>query len=231
LPNRILVFFLIFCFLLILFVRIMLAGFSDISLKVGHFSHVVLLLLAAGGIDRFLTGHPKKVKWLAACTFLFVLPAAVTWCMDAWNASDTGNQRFTTFIGREERDVCRWMRTNLPEKTVILNYSPRYEDFMQDIIPAFGERSVFLGNRIFARIFQVEEKDVQNRMNTVSTFLRLSSPQDSWTLARKAGVQYIYVSDVSMEKMPVLLQKLAPPYFSMLMQDGKTAILRVNEKF
>ncbi len=229
LPNRILLFFLLFCFLLIVFVRILLAGLSDISLKVGHFSHVVLLLLAAGALDRFLGAHPQKSKWLAALITLLVLPAMVTWGMDAWNSSDIRNRRFTTHIKKEEAEVCRWMRSNLPEKTVVLNYSPRYEDFMQDIIPPFAERSVFLGNRIFSRIFQVEEKSVQNRSKVVSTFLRLSSPKESWTLARKAGIQYVFVSDIQTARMPELLLKLSSPYFSLLMQDGETALFRVNE--
>ncbi len=229
-PNRILLFFLIFCFALIVFLRLMLAGFSDISLKVGHFSHVILLLIAAGAIDRFLAKHSQKTGRLAVMMAILVLPAMVTWGMDAWNSSDIRNRRFTTVMSRDDAEVCRWMRKNLPEKTIVLNYSPQYEEFTRDIIPAFGERSLFLGNRIFSRIFQVPEKQVRDRANVVDAILRLSTPRETWTLARESGIEYIFVSEVPADRMPGLVQKLAPPQFSLVIQEGKTAVFRVNKE-
>lgn len=227
-PNGILIPFLAGCFLMIVFVRIMLAGFSDISLKVGHFSHVVLLLLAAGFIDSFLTRYPNRRKWLFASVFLLVAPALITWGMDAWNSSDVKSRRFTTYLNREDAEVTRWMQSNLPGKTVVLNYSSRYDDFMQDIIPAFAERSLFLGNRIFSRIFQVSEQDVRSRTQTVSSILRFTTPGETWRLAREAGIEYVFVSAVDAQEMSRLIGKLAPPYFSLLMQEGKSGLFRVN---
>jgi hypothetical protein len=228
LPNRILICYLIACFLLILFVRIVLAGFSDISLKVGHFSHVVLLLLAAGFIDRILTHFPGKSGWLFAFIMVLVLPASITWGMDAWNSSDIKSRRFTTYMEKEDAEVCRWIRTNLPESTVILNYSAKYDDFMQDILPAFAERSVFLGNRIFSRIFQVSEDTVRERANVVSRILQFKSARESWDLARRVGIEYIFVTDVDRQKMAELIEKLGQPYFSLVMQEGNAGLFRVN---
>ena len=229
-PNRILFIFLAGCFLMIYFVRIVLAGSSDISLKVGHFANVILLLVAAGFIDGFLTRFPQKVKWLIAVTVLLVAPAFVTWGMDAWNSADIKNRRFTTYLKQEDAEVCKWMQSNLPEKTVVLNYSPRYEDFMQDFIPAFAERSVFVGNRIFSRIFQVPETDVRDRTNVVSAFLRFTSTEQTHQVARKAGIQYVFVSGLDSRKLSELTTKLASPYFSLVMQEGKAALFRVNDE-
>jgi hypothetical protein len=225
LPNRILLFFLIFCFLLIFFVRIVLAGFSDISLKVGHFSHVILLLFAAGAIDRFLSQHPTKSRWLALMVFILVLPASITWCMDFWNSLDIQNRKFTTYLKPEEAEVCNWMSRNLPARAVVLNYSSRYEDFMRDIAPPFSQHSVFVGNRIFARIFQVPEQQVQDRNKIAASIYQSTAPQQTWILARNAGIEYIFVNDIDISKVQ---QKFSTPNFSILIQDGKTALFRVN---
>ena len=227
-PNRILIVFAAGCFLMILFVRIMLAGFSDISLKVGHFSHVVLLLICAGFIDGFLTRFPNRARWLVFSVVLAVAPAFITWAMDAWNSSDIKSRRFTTYVNQSDAEVTRWMRTNLPERTIVLNYSSRYDDFMQDIIPAFAERSLFVGNRIFSRIFQVPENDVRDRTGTVASLFRFTSPAETWRLAEKSGIEYVFVSGVEAQEMSRLIEKLAPPYFSMLMQEGGSALFRVN---
>ena len=227
-PNRILIPFVAGCFLMILFVRIMLAGNSDISLKVGHFSHVVLLLLAAGFLDSFMTRFPNRARWLVLCVTLAVAPAFITWAMDAWNSSDIKSRRFTTYLNQADAEVTRWMQNNLPERTIVLNYSSRYDDFMQDIIPAFAERSVFVGNRIFSRIFQVPERDVRDRTATVSSLFQFTSPAETWRLAGESGIEYVFVSGIEAQEMPRLIEKFAPPYFSMLMQEGGSALFRVN---
>jgi hypothetical protein len=227
-PNKILICFVIGCFLMIFFLRIMLAGSSDISLKVGHFSHVILLLLAAGFIDSFLTRFPNRAGWLMISVLLFVAPAWITWGMDAWNSSDIQSRRFTTYLSHSDAEVTRWMQNNLPGQTIVLNYSSRYDDFMQDIIPAFAERSLFLGNRIFSRIFQVAEQEVRDRANTVSSLFRVVSPAETWRLAREAGIEYVFVSGAEAQEMGRLIEKFASPYFSLMMQEGQSGLFRVN---
>jgi len=229
LPNRILGLFLAFCFLLIFFVRIVLAGFSDISLKVGHFSHVLLLLLAAGAMDRFLAKAPSRAKWLVLSVLLLVLPACVTWGMDLWNSLDIQNRKFTTYVKPEEEVLTEWMRNNLPPRTVVLNYSPKYDDFMRDILPPFSQRSVYLGDRIFSRIFQVSEQQVHDRIKVVNSIFHATDPSAVWTLSRDAGIQYVFVTDMPAFKIGDLLQKFSQPYFSLLIQDGNAALFRVND--
>jgi hypothetical protein len=228
LPNRILLFFLAFCFLLIFFVRIMLAGFSDISLKVGHFSHVILLLLAAGAIDRALTASAKNAKWLVLSTLIFVLPAGLTWAMDFWNTIDIQNRRFTTYVKPGEASVAEYIRRALPARTVVVNYSPHYDDFMRDILPPFSRRPVYLGDRIFSRIFQVPEELVQARTKVVESIFRASSSEDAWRIIGETKSEYVFVTDIDQREWNLILQKFAPPHFSLLIQDGPTALFRRN---
>ena len=148
--------------------------------------------------------------------------------MDAWNSADIRSRRFTTYLNQADAEVTQWMQNNLPERAIVLNYSARYDDFMQDIIPAFAERSLFVGNRIFSRIFQVAEEDVRDRTGTVATLFRFTSPEETWRLAGKSGIEYVFVSGVEAREMSPLIEKLAPPYFSMIMQEGGSALFRIN---
>lgn len=228
-PVRILSFFLFFCFLLIVFTKLNLPGGSDISLKMGHFSHVMLLLLASGLIDRLLGGAKP---WSAiALVAVLVLPASLTWWMDAVNSRDISNAKFTTFVQPQDMTVYNWMRANLPGKARIQNFAKSETSFLRGFvseIPAFAQRPLYLGDRNFSRIFQVPQDEVDRRRRIVSQLINEQSPEQLWKRSRELGIEYYYWGSHDSVDLPDATRKLVEPYFSVIVQENNAFLFRVN---
>ncbi|MCI0612679.1 hypothetical protein L0244_06790, partial [bacterium] len=143
------------CFLLIYSVSMKLPGRSDISLKVGYLSHIFLLILAARFLNYTLTLSNIKKAVILAAVAISMIPSAMTWAMDAYNTANTKIHRFTTYVHYEDAKMMNWIRQNIPPDAVILNVSSHASNFQYSIVPAFAERSVFLGDKVYSRIFQV----------------------------------------------------------------------------
>jgi hypothetical protein len=226
-PVRILSFYLAVCFFLILFVQLDLPGLSDISLKLGHFANVVLLLLAAGFLDRMLLSSAKRMLWIPAVVLL-LLPSGMTWVMDAYNSSDVQNHRFTTYVSGSDQEILTWMRDHLPGGSTVLQCSQDYEEFVFDVIPPLAERSVFLGNRIFSRIFQVSAEEINQRKAVVTSILKSGSDQQVWKVASEAGIDYFYFGSREAVRFADLRGLLKRPYFSLVMQEGESYLFRLE---
>ena len=66
---------------------------------------------------------------------------------------------------------------------------------------------------------------MQDRNRVALSIFKSTDSQQTWTLAHNAGIEYIFVNDVDPSKVQ---QKFATPNFSILIQDGKAALFRVN---
>lgn len=223
-------FYLAICFFCILFVRLDLPGSSDVSLKMGHFSHVVLLVLSAGFLDRLLARFPKRWGWISFAVMVFVAPASITWMMDAYNSQDIKNNRFTTYVSPSDAEVYRWISRNLPARVLVQKFSLDDQTFLGGYvseIPAFAARSMYLGDRNFSRIFQIPREDVDQRREIMNRIVKGESTQTIWEMARAVKIEYFFLSN----RDPILKvsqNKLATPLFSIIMNEGDTFLFRVN---
>lgn len=211
------------CFILIYFVEIDLPGQSDISLKVGYLSHIFLLILAARFLNFVLTlSAIKKIALLTAFTISMV-PAAMTWAMDAFNTGDTTNQRLTTYIHPEDAKLMTWIRQNISSDAIILNVSAHASQFQYSILPAFAERSVFIGDVLYSRIFQVSDDEIKGRRAVLSKMY--SADTDSLKeMMRFRNLNYVFLPSHDELNSPAVLQKLKEPQFKLLHQEGDARI-------
>jgi hypothetical protein len=228
---RPLVFFLCVCATLIFFVELNLPGFSDISLKMGHFSHVILLCLAAGFLDRLASSYPRRIGWIAAGLLVLVLPASLTWIMDSYNSRDIGNKKFTTVVSLDDREMLDWMSHHLPPGAVVQEFSLDYNSLIRDFVsiaPPFAQRPVYLGDRIFSLIFQVPPAEQAVRKKMMSEQFKERDPEMLAVRFQSAGVGYLFVESKDASRLPEIQRRLASPWFSPLFQSGNSFLYRVN---
>ena len=230
-PAGTLGFYLAICLFCILFIRLDLPGSSDVSLKMGHFSHVVLLVLSAAFLDRLMTRFPKHWGWISFGVIVLAVPASITWMMDAYNSQDIKNTRFTTYVSPSDAEVYRWISINLPTKVLVQKFSLDDQTFLGGYvseIPAFAARSMYLGDRNFSRIFQIPKEDLDQRRLVMNRIVQGQSTQTIWDLARASKIDYFFLSNKD-PQLKISQNKLTPPLFSIIINEGDTFLFRVNE--
>ncbi len=214
---------LIACFVIIYLVEINLPGQSDISLKVGYLSHVFLLILAARFLNYVLTLSAVKKVAILTVLAISMIPAVMTWAMDSYNTGDTKNQRLTTYVHPEDAKLMTWIRQNIPGNAVILNVSAHASNFQYSIVPAFAERSVFLGDIVYSRIFQVPENEISIRTWDLSQMYHADSISLN-EMMRKYDLNYLLLPSHDALNSPDILQRLKEPQLKLLHQEGDARI-------
>ncbi|MCI0607049.1 DUF2298 domain-containing protein [bacterium] len=221
-PVRFCVFYLLLSVLCMQFVQNRMGG-SEVTLKLGYVCNVCLLLLTAG----FLARYEKRFGIILAIVLPLILPASITLFMDVYNSQDVHNQRFTTVIPQEDAEVYGWMRENLQPQSVVQYYSISRETELVSPIPSFAHRMVYVGDKFHAKAFQVDEQEVARRENVVWALFHRNGTR-AHSLARKEGIQYLFVSAAESSVSESRYQ-LVPPFFSTLFQNGKALLVKVNE--
>lgn len=229
---RSLIFFLAISFSIIAFVTIDVNAASDISLKVGYVSHLVLLILSAGFFEWSLSRFSKRRALLAIVTVLLLFPAAISWMMDTYNSQDIHNPRFTTYIPPEKSEVFHWMRSNLPRDAVVQSFltGKGYVNQFVSEVPPFAERGVYLGDRILSRIFQIQEEKVKQREQVVRRLFREESPAAVHRQAQSCRIDYLFVGNTSDDESLEFINELVDPPFRMVKQTGTTVLLQVTPR-
>lgn len=207
-------------------------GGSEVTLKLGYLVDLCFLLFSAGFLDRLIgafQGKRAAVITAAAVTILLVLPASVTWWIDFINSQDVSNTRFTTYVSGGDALALDWMRKNLPADAVVQNDALEGQNQRVSLVPCFGERSVYLGDRFHARAFQVSADEVKERERVVTALFRAPSAQAAAAIAGESGIGYLFLSSSDAREIGNLRSRFPPPYFSTLVEgeDG-AALLRVN---
>jgi len=235
-----LVFFLLSsCFLL--FVRIQnhdpsltrpafdVPGLSDVSLKSGYINHVALVLFSAKFIDQVLAGPASRRKWLFGATALMVLPAAVTFAMDAYNSQDIKNAKFTSYITRDQMEMYRWMRENLDKVARVQDYVQAGGSFIESHVsetPPFANRSMYVGDTILSQIFQTPRDELAKRQQVLDDILKSEDPKQISSLAHKAEIDYFLA--FPLRRNP-LERRDAAPFFKVAFEHGSMTLYRVME--
>lgn len=229
LPMKPLMYFLTICLFLIFFVVLDLPGGSDVSLKMGHFSYVILLCFVAGFLDRML--RSMRSSWVIALVAVFVIPASVTWLLDSYNCRDITNDKFTTVIPYDDAKMLAWMNQNVPDNAVVQDFSRDYDEAMFGFVspaPPFAQRPVYLGDRIFSQLFQIPDDALKVRKDCIARLYRGWMSLRIAQMARGAQIGYLYVMTKNADQLPEIKQRLLPPEFTVVFQSGNAYVFRVN---
>jgi hypothetical protein len=228
-PKLLLVYFLGMCLLFILFIKLDLPGSSDISLKVGYLTHIVLLLLAANLVNYIYQSNKTTQKLFIAALFVLLLPGLVTWLMDAYNSQDIKNAQFTTYVSKSDSRMFEWMRNKLPPNAIVQNY-PKQGGYVEEYvteIPPFAERSVYIGDKNFARIFQIDKNSVDHRFNIAEQMFQENSGPKIAFRGRQI-INYIFLSSTVNKTAPWFQSMLREPFFSLAHQEGESFLFKIN---
>lgn len=227
LPLRILSLYLALCVFLILFITIDAPGFSEITMKMGYISFVVLLILAAGFIENF----KASTRTLILVLSILLLPGLLTWGMDLYNHQDIRNEKFTTFVPYDDAAVLKWMRTSLEETATVQNYWQWMRGFLGEEIsevPPLAERSVYLGDKIQIRLYQIPEKERQGREKIVNAIFHLKGSGYISQICQQIGIQYLLL--LSRDELSQFRAHLMEPYFQLVQKQGEARLYRVVKK-
>lgn len=224
-----LLYFLGMCLFFIIFTKLDLPGSSDISLKVGYLTHIVLLLLAANFIDYIYQTKPTKQKLLIAGFIVLIVPGFITWLMDAYNSQDIKNAQFTTYVSKSDARLFEWMRNKLPANAIVQNY-PKEGGYVEEYvteIPPFAERSVYIGDKNFARIFQVDKDSVDHRFDIVEQMFEENSGPKIAFRGRQI-INYIFLSSTLNKTAPWFHSMLREPFFTLAHQESESFLFKIN---
>lgn len=213
---------------LIFSINIHVPGKSEITLKMGFLSTVVLLLFAATFIDRYLN---EKRLLLIGGLIVLLLPGFLTWYMEIYNNQDVSNKQFTTIVPSDDWQLYQWMKQTTEPGATAQNYWLAGEGFLQQYvspIPALAERTVYLGDKVHSRLYQITDKDVETRSRIVWKLFHLSSPGQISTLTQRAGIEYLILG--SNDGLFLFEAQLQPPYFSLAKQVGKARLYKVHRR-
>ena len=125
---------------------------------------------------------------------VLILPASVTFALDAYNCQDIRNPRFTTYIAKPQMELYRWMKQNLPADARVQDYFDARSSFIESYVsetPPFANRSLFVGDAILSRIFQTPKDELKRRRALAEHLSNSADPRLIASLAHKAGIQYI----------------------------------------
>jgi hypothetical protein len=226
-PAGTLLFYLALCCVLIIFINIDVPGLSEITLKMGILSYVVLLIFAAGFFDDARFSTPA----LTIALTLMLAPSFLTLAMDWYNNQDVSNSKFTSIISPEDQEIYRWIQTNV-EKNACIQSKPGGDGFLEEYVtelPALGRRPEYLGDKVHSRLYQISKEEVQFRDRILSKIFGFySSGGRISALSHRAGIQYFFIS--SSENLKPFEARMRGPYFELLRQEKDARLYRVVKK-
>jgi hypothetical protein len=226
-PAKSLLFYLLLCILFIFFINIEVPGSSEITLKMGFLSYVILLIFGAAYLDVV----KLRTSVIGSAIMVILIPALITWSMDFYNNQDITNSRFTTVVPKDDAAVYRWMRDNLEPNATAQNYTAGGEGFLQEFvteIPALAERTTYLGDKVHSRLYQISDRDLESRKRIVWRIFHLSSPGQISSATQRAGIEYLWLP--AHHSLKAFEAHLVEPYFSLSIKQGNARLYRVNPR-
>jgi hypothetical protein len=225
-PRRFYLVFLIFSAFFMHFVMERV-GSSEVTLKLGYFSALCLLMLGASFINRIVLSTNKKLRWLAVGFVFVLLPGVLTWSMDAYNCQDVTNSKFTTYISKNDWNILAYVREHLNQNAIIQNDPLEGEGRRVSVIPPFAQRPMYLGDELHGRAFQVSAADYDLRRGTVWTLFNAKSAARISKIAQDAKIDYLLLTanDIGVTQVK---NNLHQPYFTIVDQIDGSILARVN---
>ncbi len=179
-------------------------------------------------IDRLIN---QRRVFLITTVIVLLLPGVLTWCMELYNNQDVSNKQFTTIVPSDDWQLFQWMKESAEPAATAQNYWLAGEGFLQQYvssIPALAERTVYLGDKVHSRLYQITDKDLETRARIVWKLFHLSSPGQISTLTQRAGIEYLFLG--SNDGLQAFEAQLQPPYFSLAKRIGNARLYQVHRR-
>ena len=201
-----------------------------IGWRAGQILLVTLPALAAttlaGLADRGRRAFATVILAAALCAGL------PTTLIDAYNAQDIGNSamgpgfRWTVVVPADAQAALEWIRRNTPRDAVVqMSIAPRGRETWT-LVPSFAERRMAAGQPIsLLRI-----PDYERRSALADEMFRGTDAQQAALLARRLGVDYVYLDRVEREAFgEAALAKFSDAeFFSEAFRQGTAAVYAVR---
>ena len=199
---------------------------SWVGFRAGQMLLVSIPILLA---RAFASLGTRATAILATIIFLVGVPTTV---LDAWNASDIGNQRegpgfrWTLTTTRDQQQAFAWIRAHTPADAIV-----QMEPIVRGrehwtLIPSFAGRRMAAGLPI-SLLPQPEYLEASERVRSI---FASSSADDASDKARRLRIDYLYVDGTDTAAYPDGVRKFDehPALFSRVFTSGDARVYKVH---
>lgn len=204
-----------------------LEGFpSDVGLKLGLVILLTLLVFSAISLEFLHQKLFPPVFYLLI--ILICAPALVTVIVDWSNSSDIYNTFQTLYVSPEKMEAATWIKTHVPENAIVQSSSPEFQSPFT-LVPVLGERRTAVGDKFFARIFQIPQTAVDRRKRDIRQLFETDNLTTTLELLKEYQIGYIYVGGEEKSSYPFGVLKFYrfPNLFEKVYGNSKVDIFKV----
>ncbi len=210
-------------------IALMEVGFLQVSVlprtRMGDRVLPILFLVGVTYLFNHLytsTGRKGRIRF----AWVIILLAIPTYGTDIYFASNVKDVNETHYVRPADLQACQWIKQSLPASAIVqgepeyLGYPNGYnerQDLYISLIADFAERPQILGwPYIASELIPGGKEIVKRRMKDMQAMLSATQPETLLTVARKYGINYIYVGPYEQSLHPSLLRTLrsAPQDFA-----------------
>jgi hypothetical protein len=208
---------------LLYFVRISEA--SWVGFRAGQILLVAIPVLLARSLERV----PRRTRGAAVALILALgLPTTL---VDAYNAQDIWNRRpgpgfrWTLWTTRQQRQAFEWIKRNTPEDAIVQMEPVVRGREHWTLIPSFAGRRMAAGDPI--SLLPIPEYALKS--GEVRTMFATGSAADAAAIARRLGIDYIYVDQTDVSAYPEGVAKFdGSPAFERVFSNREVRLYRVR---
>lgn len=213
---------------IILVSTVALKGFvSDVGLKLGLVILIPLLIFSAISLE-FL--H-QRLPALAFYSLLIIIngPALLTVLLDRYNLADIYNSRFTLYVSEEDMQAATWIKSHVPGRAIVQSSSPEGETPFT-LVSVLGERRTAVGDKFFARIYQIPAAEVERRRGDITSLFETKGLDKALKALKKYSIDYIYVGEYEKTFYPEGIRKFyeVSDLFEKVYENTRVDIFKVH---
>jgi|GEM_PF-2508817 len=217
---------------LVLFTTIIIKNDWEVTSKSSMLIAIALAFSSVSFLDA-LSDRLRRPGFILWGVGLLCLPAVPSVLLDAYNYAFSASPRTTKFIRPEDMKALTWIRDNLPEKSVILDKPFGFDKTDKKLnyakIPTFAQRRTALGDRLDTENAQVPAEQVASRKKDIDTLFETYNPAKALDIAKRLGVQYVYVGPTERASYPSGLSKFNdfPNLFRQIYRQAGVSIFQI----
>lgn len=198
----------IICFLL--FTGVVIQNFWEVTTKSSLILLLNLAFFSVFFLDTLCNRFRRSGIIVSLLAVFLCLPAVLTVLLDAYIHTRSTSPKYTEFVSPEDMKALLWIRGNLPEQSRIVDaprgFSRDDERVYYAKIASFAHRRTILGYKLEVEN-QIPKEQVTSRKREVDTFFETHNLAKATEIAKRLGIQYVYVGPVEREYYPLGLSK------------------------
>jgi len=178
---------------------------SDVGLKLGLIFLATLLIFSTVSLEFLYRRWPKPAFYLLLA--FITAPALLSALIDRSHLADISNAKFTLYISEEDMQAATWIKTHVPDRAIVQSSSPEFKVSFFTLIPVLGERRTAVGDKFYARIFQIPPAAVERRKGDIAQLFETSSLAEAMEILKKYQINYLYLGEWEKASYPQGVQK------------------------